>query len=269
MAAAAGKCAVGVSDSGKSTAASILEAAAIAVAGYNTAAAIYYATKQYDIAKDYLDIAKWWRNYYNSTYKPWEDQELAEAWALAREKPFYDITVGRTRNYGNLEFKGMAEKSMQCTSAYCTGLRAALLKDVVNAHSMALGALSNMGFRNERAYVDARDDVRWKRRENVLNRGRDMIAENIQFSNLAAGIYGDLAAQAGQAASGAIGYLGYSFNKNETQFPTLMRGVVPRKADMVTASGAPPAGDAPVTEAGTSGGWVSRPGTNEIYKPEA
>lgn len=219
-------CNHGQSNANKSIVGSIMEAMAIAVAGINTAAAIYIADKQYDIAKDYLDIAKWWRNYYNSTYKPWENKELEEAWALEEEKPMYDITVGRTRTFGRIQSKGMAEAAIRCTSEYCTGLRGALLKDALNAEATSLAALSNLGYRNERAYIEARNDVRWERRANVLNRGRDMIANNIQFSQLSFGIFGDLLTQAGKGAAGAIGYLGYSWNRNETQYPVFARGVV-------------------------------------------
>lgn len=222
--AAANKCNTGQTDTGKSYIGTIMDAMAVAVAGINTAAAIKMADWQYDIAKQYLDIAKWWRNYYNSTYKPWEDVELREAWELQPETPYYDTAVGRARTYGRLQFKGLAERSVQCTSEYCTGLREALLKDVLNSEATALSQLSNMGYRNERAYVEARNDVRWKRREETLNRGRSLPANNVQFMQLAFGIFGDLGKQAGLGAAGAVGYLGYSWNKNETMYPTLYRG---------------------------------------------
>lgn len=231
-------CNIGVTDNGKSLIGSIMDAAAVAVAVLNTKTAIEMAELQYGIAKQYLDIAKWYRNYYNNTYKPLEDQELEEAWALEPFDAMYDITIGRTRNHARLQFAGVAEKSIQCTSAYCTGLRQALIKDTLNAEAASLAALSNMGYRNERAYKAARDSRRWERRLQVLNRGRGLIANNIQFSSLAAGIYGDIGQQAGAAAGGAIRYLGYSWNRNETQFPTLMRGVGQEvEPTVITASG--------------------------------
>lgn len=220
-----GVCNTGDSDTGLSAAALLMEAAVIAVAGYQTAVAIDLADKQYDIAKQYLDIAKWWRNYYNSAYRPVEDQELKEAWALEEEKPQYDVAIGRTRTFGRLQFRGLAEKSIQCTSEYCTGLREALLKDVMTSEATALAALSNLGYRNERAYVEARNDERWERLLATVRRGRNMIAGNIQFSQLSFGIFGDLGKQAAQGAAGAVRYLGYRWNRNETEYPTLMRGI--------------------------------------------
>lgn len=242
-----------------------MEAAAIAVALLNTGAATYLATQQYEIAKDYLDIAKWWRNYYNSTYRPWEDKELEEAWALKEIDPIYDTIVGRTRTYGRLQFKGLAEKSIQCTSEYCTGLREALLKDVINSEATAMAALSNLGYRNERAYVEARNDVRWERRMETLNRGRDMIAQNIQFSKLAFGIFGDLGKQAGLGAAGAVRYLGYSWNKNETQYPTLQRGLATVQPVAATVP-AQPAPQQPVIRSGVV--FDTPDGVGRAAKPE-
>lgn len=212
-------CNRGVTNMGKGIFGSIMDAAALAAAGYNTVTAIRMADMQYDIAKDYLDIAKWWRNHYNDTYKPLEDIELAEAWALEKEKPLYDTVIGRHRNYVRLQYRGIADKAIQCTSVYCTGLRAALLKDVANAEAVTLAALSNMGYRNERAYVEARNAVRWERRREVLNRGRGMVAGNINYSNMAYGIFGDLGSQTQAGAAGAIRYLGHSWNRNEPQYP--------------------------------------------------
>lgn len=240
-----GACNTGQSDTGKNAIGTIMDAAAVAVAGINTAAAIKMADWQYDIAKQYLDISKWWRNYYNSTYRPWEDVELEEAKALELELPLYDTMVGRSRTYGRLQFKGMAERSAQCTSEYCTGLRGALIKDVMVSEATVLSELSNLGYRNERAYVEARNDVRWKRREETINRGRNLPAGNVQFMQLAYGIFGSLGKQAAMGASGAIGYLGYSWNRNETQFPTLYTGQV---STSQTARTAPtPSTTAPVT----------------------
>lgn len=215
------ECRHGQTDRGKNTVGTIMELAAIAVAGIMTAAAISMATKQYEIAKEYLDIAKWWRNHYNTSYVPWENQELKEAWESEDEVPHYDITIGRTRNLGRMRFKGADYQAIRCVSEYCTGLRGALIKDMFNAEATALAALSNLGYNNEKAWVEARNDLRWKRILGVLNRGRDMIAENIQFSQLAFGIFGDLGKQAAASAGGAIGYLGYSWNRNKTQYPGL------------------------------------------------
>lgn len=219
-----GTCNHGVTDGGKSIIGSIIDAAAVAAAVINTKAAIEAYDKQYDIAKRQLNISEWWNRYHKNTYRPVEDMELAEVMAMPITQPEYNITIGRHRNFALLQFKGLAEKSAQCTSEYCTGLRGALIKDVQVGQATALSALSNMGYRNERAYVEARNDVRFNRKLVVANRGRGYAGGNVQFAGLASGIFGDLGRQAGAAAGGAMRYLGYSWNRNETVYPTLERG---------------------------------------------
>ena len=202
------ECKAGISDSGKNILGAILNLAALGVAGINTAAAIDMATQQYEIADDYYDIAKWWRDYYYNAYAPVENQELWEAQSLPIEEPLYDMAVGRAKTRARLQFKGMATKAMQCTSEYCTGLRQAFLRDMVIAEATAVAASAALGYRNERAYVTARNDVRWKRQFETVQRGRGFVANNVQYANLAFGIFGDLGKQAGAGAAGAIKYLG-------------------------------------------------------------
>lgn len=214
-------CNTGVTNTGKSLLGSIMQAAAIAVAVLNADAQRKMAKWQQEIAQDYLNIAKWYREFYNNTYRPGEDQELREAWAMEEYEPMYDVTIGRVRNYGRINMAGAASKAVRCTSPYCTGLRGAVLKDAKNVEATQLAAFSNMGYRIERAYMEAMNDVRWQRREQVLNRGRDMIAGNIKTSSLAAGIFGDLGQQAGAATGSALYYLGYNREKMDTSYPML------------------------------------------------
>lgn len=213
-----------------------MDAAAVAVATLNTAAAIQMADLQYEIAKSYLDISQGWRDHYNTYYKPVEDQELAEAWALSTTTPMYDIAVGRARSFVRISLRGRADQAIRCTSEYCTGLRGALLKDATNAEATALAAASNLGYRNERAYVVARDNVRWERRMQTIQRGRNLVANNVQYSSLAAGIFGDLGRQAGLGAGGAIRYLAYSNNREETLYPTTGIGMVDQQPMQMSAT---------------------------------
>lgn len=222
-------CNHGQTDTSKSLIAYVMEAAAIAVAAINTAAAIRMADLQYDLAKQYLDIAKWWNKYYKNTYAPWEDKELQEAKALPEVQPIYDTAVGRARTHVRLQFRGIADQSVQCTSEYCTGLRQALLRDVLVSEAASLASASNLGYNNERAYVDALNETYWRKKYEAVKRGRDMAANNVSFSDMSFGIFGDLGKQAGIGASGALRYLGYTWNREETKYPTLQRGIATRQ----------------------------------------
>lgn len=199
----------GQTDQNKSAIGTILNAAAVAVAGVNTAAAIRIADMQWDIANGYLSISKDWRNYYNNVYVPWENAEVDEVTAYQLYDPQYDRAMGRHANTAWYLLQDRADRAIEGISSYCAGLRAAIIKDEMVVEAQIVSSLTNMGYRNERAYKDALDDRRWKRREQVLNRGRGLLANNIAFANLAAGILGNLGAQAGDAAGSALYYLGY------------------------------------------------------------
>lgn len=129
------------------------------------------------------------------------------------------------------------EKGLRCTSAYCIGLRTVLLKDGLIREASTVATMAGLGFRHERSIKDARDDRRWKRREQTLNRGRNMISENVAFANLSAGIFGDLGRQAGEGAAGALYYLGYTGERNTTIYPTMTISRTTREPQVQAVTG--------------------------------
>jgi len=209
----------GETDAGKLAIGAVWDVAAAAFAAYNSYVAIQMAKKQDAIARRYLNIAQAHRDWYNTGFKPLEDQELAEAWALPETTPNWDTAIGRAKATGKFLFRNRLELRMRGTRPCDTGLRVGVLKDEINIQSAAVAVMAGLGLRNERARVDAMNDRRWKRREQVLNRGRDMMADNVVYGTLAAGIYGDMGRQAGKGAEGALYFLGYSSERRQTQYP--------------------------------------------------
>ena len=239
------QCNHGTTDDDKTLLATLWPYLTAGVAAYNTGQAISFALKQYEIAKLYYKISKWWLDYYNSYFAPVEDQELAEAMALKEVTPYYDSAIGKSQIAAHLRFKNAANKAVQCTSEYCTGLRALLLRDTLAQEATSAAALAMMGYRNERAYYESRSDVRWKRMLATASRGRDLQASAVNTAQLSLGIYGDLGTQAGKAAQGAASLAGYYWNRNDTVYPTLLRGS--GTSTTTTQTNAP---DDPVTTSG-------------------
>ena len=209
----------GVTDEDRSVFGDILSAAALAAAGYNAYKAYDIAKQEWDMAKKYWRIAENWLDYYKDAYAPVEDQELEEAMALEKPTSVYEAARGRARTSAWLEFRGQLRKAMRCTSRYCTGLRSDMLMRITQAQAQAVSLADGLGYRNERAYVEARDDVRWERRLNTAKRGRDMVAETPALGMASAGIYGSLLDQAWQGLESAGMYLGYSGNRNQPVYP--------------------------------------------------
>lgn len=197
----------------------LLTLAAIGSAAYNAAKAIELATKEYQMALNYWTISNRWLNYYKDYYAPVEDQEIAEARNIPVEEPLYDVARGRARVAAMMQFRGMAQKTMRCLSVYCTGLRQDMLMEISTAQADAVALADGMGYRNERAYVENRNDVRFEKMFNTAKRGRDMVADNVSLAKSAANIYGDLFDQAWNGLTGAGQYLGYWANRNQTHYP--------------------------------------------------
>ena len=208
----------GENDAGRSARAILWDVAATALAILNTVTAARMAAKQMDLAKRYLSIAQGWHSWYNSNFVPLEDQELDEAMNLPKAVPYFDAAVGRARASARFALRGRVQTRIRTTSQYATGLRGARLKEELIGQALALTMAEALGRRNEQARVDALDDRRWKRREQVVNRGRNLMADNVRFGQLAMGIYGDLGRQAAEGAAGAMTWLGYSSARQNTVY---------------------------------------------------
>lgn len=225
----------GVNNNERSLFGDILSAAALAAAAYNAYKAYDIAQQEWEMAKKYWRIAENWLDYYKNSYAPVEDQELWEARNQETPQPVYDAARGRARTSAWIEFRGQLRKALRCTSRYCTGLRNDMLMRISQAQAQAVSLADGMGYRNERAYIEARDDVRWERKLNTAKRGRDIIAEVPSLGMASAGIYGSLLDQAWQGLESAGMYLGYSGNRNQPSYPTT---VMAGTAEVYNRSGA-------------------------------
>lgn len=210
----------GTNDSQHTLFGNLLTAAAIASAAHNAAKAVEIATKEWEMAKKYWQISKNWLDYYSGNFALGEDQELDEAMNLTEEPPGYEAAQGRARTSAMLEFRGLLRKAVRCTSKYCTGLRRDMLLEIMPAQANALAMAEGLGYRNERAYLEARDDVRFSKQLNTAKRGRDIVADNVSLAKTAAGIYGSLFSQAWDGLAGAGQYLGYYAERNQPSYPT-------------------------------------------------
>lgn len=210
----------GQNDSGKVSVASVLEAAGLAAAGYNAYKAYDIAYAEYKLAKKYYQLAKNWLDYYRDYYAPVEDQEIREATNIPVTTADYETARGRARVAAAMQFKGRLSKAMKCTSRYCTGLRQDMILESVTAQADALAMADGLGYRNERAYVEGRNDVRFEKMMNTAKRGRDMVADNVSLARATSGIYGELADQAWKGLQSAGMYLGYTSARHAPNYPT-------------------------------------------------
>lgn len=202
----------------------ILTLGAIAVAGVNAAKSFDIARQEWKMAKDYYNLSRKWLDYYRDYYAPVEDQELEEARNQEKPKEIYVTARGRARATAWMAFKNKLDAATRCTSRYCTGLREDMLMQLSAAQANAVAMADGLGYRNERAYLESRDDVRFKMELETAKRGRNIPADVVSLAKTTAGIYGDLYTQAWNGLKGAGYYLGYTSNRNPTVYPTTFLG---------------------------------------------
>lgn len=177
------------------------------------------ADTEYEIAERYYDIANNWLSHYKNVFVPVEDKEVEATKALKDPEPIYETARGRGRVIAWLQFKDATPKAMRCTSKYCTGFRKDMLSSMVAAQSNAVAMADGLGYRNERAYIQAMKDRNFSRRMGTIKHGRNMVGDAKSFGTMAANIYGDLFSQTWQGLMGANQFLGYFSNRHETQYP--------------------------------------------------
>lgn len=202
-----------------------LKAFKVAEAMVNAYTLFDNAKLEWEIARGYYNISKSWLDYYRDYFAPVEDVEAAEAMALEKEVADYETARGRARVSAWLAYKGKTLDIYRTTTRYMTGRRAYLLVRLVSSQADAVAQADGLGYRNERAYIKTRNDVRFQKMMSTVKRGRNMAADPINFTSDALGSYGDLWKQAWLNLN-RIGYTsGYNDARNETSYPNTSVGV--------------------------------------------
>lgn len=189
-----------------------------AILAVNTANSLRMAKLQRDIGKDYLQLAEDQRKYYNDRYKPLEISLTQEALKLpkySRDKE--KITTGQMLISSRVLSAGKIDMALSCTGRYCTGQRAAIVNDQLLEQAAIESLSSGLAHRYTDKDEIVHNNLRWEKREQVLKIGRDIPTQAVSYASMAAGIFGSLGKQAGQAAEGAMGFLAYG--RADTVYP--------------------------------------------------
>lgn len=210
----------GVTDTGLLQVSTIRTALAVAVAALNVKTARDMANLQREIAEDYAKLAEDARDYYNDTYKPLEEgtlKEVSSADKYVRDKD--DLTTGQMLLSVRGQFVRSIEDKLNCTGRYCTGQRAAIINDELLKQANAEATVAGMAFRFEDAKETAKNTLRWERRREVLNLGRDIPTKAVAYAELASGIFGSIGKQSSAAAEGIAWWAGNRDVRRDTEYP--------------------------------------------------
>lgn len=191
-----------------------------AIALLQQAAALYFANKQYQAAKEAQDHQievwetekEWARRYqdlwYNN-YRPIEESFLAEKAAVDPYDPKYDEAEARAVTDVRREFSLAREKMRKCIDPRCIGMTCETTKQLAIAEARAAVGAINKGYRAEEARKDIKDAQRDEVIFSLLNLGRGLQTNSLNALNSAAAAAAQAATYkpyAGyQAAVGMIG----------------------------------------------------------------
>lgn len=209
----------GITDKGVIKAAkwkAILNGAMLALNTYN---ALRMAKLQRDLARNYLELAEEHRDYYKNKYRPLEIRLTHEAGKLpkyVRDKE--KLNTGQMLISAKAQTAGQIDNAIACTGRYCTGQRAAIVADQLLKQAATESMVAGMGHRFTDKEEITHNNLRWEKREQAMRIGRDIPTEAVSYASLAAGIFGSIGEQAGKAAEGAAGFLGYQKRLN-TEYP--------------------------------------------------
>lgn len=238
-----------VTDGGVLTNANLAQAAATAVAIATTAASVNIANKQQAIANSYYNMARQkWDRFLNS-YKPCETKEIAEACNTPEYVPQYDTQADAYENNVNVQYGIATDEINDLSRTYCVSIDNSLFRDLALSQAQLSVDSSNFAYRYEEHRKDTKDDVRWNRRSQALNRGRNLQNEAASYAQAASKAYGSLGNSVQQAAEGASTMLGYLQTRRDTVYPTRIALQQP-SASMVG-----------------SGGFIGVNGGNSIVSP--
>lgn len=200
------------------------KAALLAVSTLNTVAQISIAQKQFQIARDYLSLAQDRLNRFNSRYRPLEIAMLNEVGNTPIPTPDYVFSASLYEGNSDIAFSKSSEHMAELQKKYSLCFDSTLTDDFNLAQGLYRDDSINFGFRNEEYYAIITDDLRFNRRSNLLNLGRDLAANAANYAANANSIFSRLSGLANQGAESAAYALGFLNNRNETTYSPLVTG---------------------------------------------
>ena len=207
-------------DLGETALHAVLSVIAFAVAVWSAFEQMRIFNMRYQLASGYADIAEADWNRFNTRYKPVEAFMIAECMAEGPVSPDYPLS--RSRDEAGLAYgraQGLA--SLERNSALYHVCPDASRFRAREVQAAAYGDdLVNLGFRAEEVYALGADDMRFSRRANLLNLGRDLMSQSAAYGQVAGAILGAAANAQAATTEGAMRLVGYLRNRGDTSYPT-------------------------------------------------
>lgn len=198
----------------------LMRAAGLAIAIANGIAQSEIADKQYDLANKWYNQAKFKWDRFKNKYMPLEKKLLNEVSSVPIRHIDCQGAQDRAEASVNTAYASTAIYMKQQAKKLRLCLDPSLISAVNQKQNVMLVDAENFNLTDERWFTDYKNDQRWNRRSNVLNLGRNLSSESMQYGRVANQLYGQIGAQLNQAANGLMQAVGYYGARNDTYYST-------------------------------------------------
>ncbi|MBD5584552.1 MAG: hypothetical protein HDQ88_05675 [Clostridia bacterium] len=197
-----------------------MKAAQIGVAILNAVIQGQIADKQEDLARGYYEQAKYKWNRFSGKYRPLEESILWEASSTPVRS--MDCADDRARAQGavNPSFDYIDKYLASQAKAYRLCPDSTTVRQLAFARNLTLVDTENYNLRDDEWFTDFKNDQRWNRRSNILNLGRNLSSQAMQYGDVARRLMGDVGKIADRAAGSVSQALGYYGSRFDTVYPT-------------------------------------------------
>lgn len=178
------------------------------------------ADKQEDLAEGYYRQAKYKWDRFAGKYRPLEESILWEASSEPVKKLDCDADRMRAEQAVGTSFDYIDRYMANQAKAYRLCLDATVVNQLSFSRNLLLADTENYNLRDDQWFVDFKNDQRWNRRSNILNLGRNLGAQAMQYGDVARKLLGDVSGIADKAAGSLSQALGYYGARFDTVYPT-------------------------------------------------
>lgn len=191
------------------------EAAQLAISILNAIIQGQIADMQQDLAEGYYQQAKYKWDRFANKYMPLEKDILWEA----SNTPIRELDCAddreRAESAVNPSFDYIGDYMSGIARGYRLCLDDTVVRQLDYSRNLLLVDTENYNLRDDQWFVDFKNDQRWNRRSNILNLGRNLGAQALQYGDVARKLLNnvsDIANKAFGAVSQALGYYGTKFD---------------------------------------------------------
>ena len=209
-------------DAGEGTLNTVLSVVAFAVAIWSAYEQMRIFNMRYKIAEGYANLAEQQWTRFDTRYKPIEAMLVAECLAELPVEPDYPAARSRGEAFAD---HGLAQGNLAWERdlriyRLCPGL--GRMRSMAAAGALLLDDTVNFSMRDEEADAIVEDDMRFNRRAGLLNLGRDLLSTSAKYAEVANNLLASAAAAQAQTTAGAMAFLGYIRNREETAYPAFL-----------------------------------------------